>query len=111
MKRFVIVIAGDCLGPFVDNDFERNAKEWTRDNVSSHRTNAQLLRQTSLFTSCFYTYLLAAVLQCARQYPHRKNHPSGGHFPEEGWGGKCGNNELTCHMSGFGAEGKISFDW
>jgi hypothetical protein len=38
-------------------------------------------------------------------------HPSGGHFPEEGWGGKCGNNEVTCHLSGFGAEGKISFDW
>ncbi len=38
-------------------------------------------------------------------------HASGGHFPDEGWGGKCGNNEVTCHLSGFGAEGKISFDW
>jgi hypothetical protein len=28
-----------------------------------------------------------------------------------GWGGKCGNNEVTCHLTGFGAEGKITFDW
>lgn len=28
-----------------------------------------------------------------------------------GWGGKCGNNEVTCSLSGFGPEGKISFDW
>ena len=41
------------LSPFQSNEFERNAKMWTREN-------------------------------CARQYPHRKKHPSGGHFPEEG---------------------------
>lgn len=68
------------VSPFQNNQFERNAKEWTREN-------------------------------CARQYPHRKEHPSGGYFPEEGWGGKCGNNEVTCHLSGYGNRGKITFDW
>ncbi len=28
-----------------------------------------------------------------------------------GWSGKCGNNEVTCHLSGYGPKGKISFDW
>jgi hypothetical protein len=28
-----------------------------------------------------------------------------------GWGGRCGNNEVTCHLSGFGSNGKITFDW
>ena len=68
------------VSPFQNNDFERNAKEWTREN-------------------------------CARQFPHRKHHAPGDYFPEEGWGGKCGNNELTCHLSGFGTTGKVSFDW
>jgi hypothetical protein len=68
------------VSPFQNNDFERNAKEWTREN-------------------------------CARQYPHRKEHPPNGYFPEEGWGGKCGNNEVTCDFAGFGPEGKITFDW
>jgi hypothetical protein len=30
---------------------------------------------------------------------------------DEGWGGKCGNNEVTCNIPGFGSEGIISFDW
>ena len=51
------------VSPFQNNNFERNAKEWTRD-------------------------------KCARQFPHRMEHPSGGNFPEEGWSGKCGNNEV-----------------
>eukprot|EP01038_Epipyxis_sp_PR26KG_P015974 gene15974-21680_t len=68
------------VSPFQNNQFERNAKEWTREN-------------------------------CAKQFPHRKRHESGGHFPDEGWGGKCGNNEVTCDLSGFGSDGKISFDW
>ena len=29
----------------------------------------------------------------------------------EGWGGKCGNNEVTCDFSGYGPSGKITFDW
>lgn len=33
------------------------------------------------------------------------------YFYKLGWGGKCGNNEVTCHLSGFGAEGRITFDW
>jgi hypothetical protein len=68
------------VSPFQNNDFERNAKEWSREH-------------------------------CARQYPHRKVHASGGNFPEEGWSGKCGNNEVTCDLPGFGADGKITFDW
>jgi hypothetical protein len=28
-----------------------------------------------------------------------------------GWGGRCGNNEVTCDMAGFGSEGVVSFDW
>ena len=28
-----------------------------------------------------------------------------------GWGGKCGENEVTCHIPGFGTRGKITFDW
>ena len=28
-----------------------------------------------------------------------------------GWGGRCGNNEVTCDLPGFGGEGKITFDW
>jgi hypothetical protein len=71
------------VSPFQNNDFERNAKEFTRE-------------------------------KCARQYPHRKNHhagPNGNSFIEEGWSGKCGNNEVTCDLSGFGPNGIITFDW
>lgn len=48
--------------------------------------------------------------RCSRQYPHRKRHPEG-NYPEEGWSGKCGNNEVTCHLSGYGKEGKLTYDW
>ena len=72
-------IWGSINSPLEGHDFERNAKEWTREN-------------------------------CAKQYPRRKKHPEGNH-PDEGWSGKCGNNEVTCHMSGFGARGKVTFDW
>eukprot|EP00981_Chlorochromonas_danica_P007844 scaffold1884_cov343-Ochromonas_danica.AAC.61 len=61
------------LSPFQSNDFERNAKEWTREN-------------------------------CARQFPHRKAHPADHYFPDEGWGGRCGNNEpstLLCDRKHF----------
>jgi hypothetical protein len=68
------------LSPLQSNEFERNAKEWTREN-------------------------------CAKQFPHRKQHPADHYFPDEEWGGRCGNNEVTCHMSGYGKEGKITFDW
>ena len=68
------------VSPFQNNEFERNAKEWTRE-------------------------------RCERQFPKRKAHPGGGHFPDEGWGGNCGNNEVTCHLTGFGQNGKITFDW
>jgi hypothetical protein len=68
------------VSPFQSNDFERNAKEWTRE-------------------------------KCDRQYPHRKEHPAGGYFHQEGWGGNCGNNEVTCNLSGYGKNGIVTFDW
>jgi hypothetical protein len=68
------------LSPSQNADFEKNAKNFTRDN-------------------------------CERQFPNRKAHASGGHFPEEGWHGKCGNNEVTCDFPGFGVNGRITFDW
>ena len=71
---------GAFATPFNGNNFERNAKQWSREN-------------------------------CDRQYPHRKRHEPPGPFPEEGWGGKCGNNEVTCNIPGFGKNGIISYDW
>ena len=73
-------IWGSINSPLASHEFERNAKEWSREN-------------------------------CAKQFPHRKRHPEGQYFPDEGWSGKCGNNEVTCHMSGFGPRGKLTFDW
>jgi hypothetical protein len=39
------------------------------------------------------------------------HHAKGGHFDDEGWRGPCGVNEVTCHVSGFGSQGLLSFDW
>ena len=39
------------------------------------------------------------------------HHVKGGHFDDEGWRGPCGVNEVTCHVSGFGDKGILSFDW
>eukprot|EP01035_Chromulina_nebulosa_P019649 gene19649-25563_t len=47
---------------------------------------------------------------CNKQ-DHRVRHPKGGVFPEEGWKGPCGVNEVTCHVSGYGDEGLLTFDW
>lgn len=65
--------------PFKGNNFERNAKEWTRS-------------------------------YCNKQ-EHRKRHGDHGHFDDEGWRGPCGKNEVTCHISGYGDEGLLSYDW
>jgi hypothetical protein len=65
--------------PFQGNNFERNAKEWSR-----HYCNKQ---------------------------EHRIHHPKGKFFHEEGWGGPCGVNEITCHVSGYGSGGLLTFDW
>lgn len=64
---------------FQGNNFERNAKEWTR--------------------------------QYCNKQGHRVNHPKGGVFPEEGWEGPCGVNEVTCYVSGYGDGGLLTFDW
>ena len=70
------------VSSFADNNFERNAKNWTREH-------------------------------CAPQAPNRKVHVSDpvGSFPEEGWSGRCGVNEITCDFPGFGSEGRITYDW
>ena len=64
---------------FQGNNFERNAKEWTR--------------------------------QYCNKQAHRVNHPKNGVFPEEGWEGPCGVNEVTCYISGYGDGGLLTFDW
>lgn len=67
--------------PIHGSGFGQNSKEWSRE-------------------------------KCMPQWPHhRKHHHAGGHFPDEGWSGNCGNNELTCHIQGFGKEGVLTFDW
>jgi hypothetical protein len=65
--------------PFQANNFERNAKEWTR--------------------------------QYCNGQDHRKHHVKNGNFPEEGWHGPCGVNEVTCYVSGYGDEGLLTYDW
>lgn len=51
----------------------------------------------------------------SRQYcnkqEHRTKHVKGGSFPEEGWRGPCGANEVTCHVSGYGEGGLLTYDW
>jgi hypothetical protein len=67
--------------PFKANNFERNAKEFTRQ-------------------------------QCDKQSFRPKHHPEHpGHYDEEGWRGPCGVNEVDCHVSGYGEDGKLSYDW
>ena len=65
--------------PFQANNFERNAKEWTR--------------------------------QYCNGQGFRKHHVKNGDFPEEGWHGPCGANEVTCYVSGYGDEGLLTYDW
>jgi hypothetical protein len=67
--------------PFRENNFERNAKEWSR-----HYCNKQKMRS-------------------------KKHPKDPGHFDEEGWRGPCGVNEVDCHVSGYGEAGLLSFDW
>ena len=49
--------------------------------------------------------------QYCNKQEHRRRHPKGGMFPDEGWGGPCGINEVTCYVSGYGDEGLLTFDW
>ena len=69
--------------PFQGNHFERNSKEWTR-----HYCNPQTLEGR-----------------------RKKRHVKGGDFPEEGWMGPCGANEVTCHVSGYDESGLLTYDW
>lgn len=47
---------------------------------------------------------------CNKQ-EHRHRHGNSGTFDEEGWRGPCGKNEVTCHISGYGDRGVLTFDW
>ena len=49
-------------------------------------------------------------MQCGGQN-FRVKHGKFGDFPEEGWRGPCGRNEVTCHISGYGDEGLLTYDW
>jgi hypothetical protein len=69
--------------PFQDNHFERNSKEWTRHYCAPQTTDNR----------------------------RRKKHVKGGDFPEEGWMGPCGANEVTCHVSGYDENGLLTYDW
>lgn len=51
------------------------------------------------------------ILQCAGQGKYRLSHGKQGVFPNEGWRGVCGRNEVTCHVSGYGSEGLLTYDW
>jgi hypothetical protein len=57
----------------LDNEFERNAKMWTRENVS--------ILQCFVYEILMFCFLF---VQCDRQFPHRKAHPSDHYFPDEG---------------------------
>jgi hypothetical protein len=50
-----------------------------------------------------------------RQYcsgqPNRIQHGKFGTFPNEGWSGPCGKNEVTCHVSGYGGGGLLTYDF
>jgi hypothetical protein len=69
--------------PFQGNSFERNAKEWSRQYCNRQKSR--------------------------KSHPGGKNHNP--YFADEGWGGPCGVNEVTCHVSGYGSEGLLTFDW
>ena len=47
---------------------------------------------------------------CGKQ-EKRAKHVKDGIFDEEGWRGPCGVNAVTCHISGYGDQGVLSYDW
>lgn len=50
--------------------------------------------------------------QCNKQGNRVRHADRGvGDYPDEGWRGPCGKNEVTCHVSGYGDEGLLTFDW
>ena len=66
-----------------------------------------LIRQLILF----YIICMHYSSQCNRQDAHRVAHGKWGDYPKEGWRGPCGVNEVTCHISGYGDEGLLTYDW
>lgn len=75
-------LVGTFSEPIKGGKFEKNMKEWSRS-------------------------------ECLPHWPHRQNtrHSHKVHFPQEGWVGKCGYNENTCHVPSYGKTGVITFDW
>ena len=69
--------------PFQDNHFERNAKEWTRHYCAPQTNGGK----------------------------RKTKHVKGGDYPDEGWMGPCGVNEVTCHVSGYDDNGLLTYDW
>eukprot|EP01039_Chlorochromonas_danica_P004119 gene4119-4513_t len=45
--------------------------------------------------------------------PNRKHHHSHSNYynAKEGWGGPCGQNAMTCRLSGYGEKGILTYDW
>ena len=75
-------IWASLAAPFKGNNFERNAKEYTRSYCNK------------------------------QQNRHQHNGGKAGNYSkEEGWAGPCGVNEVTCHISGYGDQGLLTFDW
>jgi hypothetical protein len=73
------------VSPFQGNNFERNAKEYTRSKCARqlpHRKNNPVSRSS--------------------------NRDS---FVEKAWHRQNEKNKVTCDLSGFGPSGRITFDW
>lgn len=50
--------------------------------------------------------------QYCNKQEHRTHHLHGNNFHEnDGWGGPCGKNEVTCHVAGYGEGGLLTLDW
>ena len=91
----------DFIFTSVDNKFERNAKEWTRHYV----------KQQPIHAVAAAADLFLPLWQCAPQTNgerRKKKHVKGGDYPEEGWMGPCGVNEVTCHVSGYDDNGLLT---
>ena len=95
--------------PFQGNNFERNSKEWTRQYVS---VRMPLLVLRPLRPLTVIRLPPTPLRQCNKQGNRVRHADRGvGDYPNEGWRGPCGKNEVTCHVSGYGDGGLLTFDW
>jgi len=74
----------------------------------------------SFMTVSTYQSLSIAIINICYHHNHPHNHrhhyhPHPHHYHHHhhrhhiGWGGKCGNNEVTCDLSGFGPKGRVLY--